>query len=272
MSEQVQQFRAVENILTAVMGEESARKLLSQSVFVISNGSNDIFAYFMRLASGQPVPTPGEFITSQLTAYESYITVSISLNNLSEFSSTREGMSINIMHVAADMYAGIIPPLSKEVWDYKHRCHRVLSSPKSTPHQPWRGLFRDYEQFCHHFPFRTCRALARPQLKSPWNQVLHRRHVRYDHACVRDPSRLQQAHFTEVEMACCGTGRYNAEDVCNIRSRVCQNRSNYLFWDLYHLTEAAAHLAADYLYHGDTTFVTPINFSQLVTILLNTEK
>ncbi|KAF9621490.1 hypothetical protein IFM89_021794 [Coptis chinensis] len=46
-------------------------------------------------------------------------------------------------------------------------------------------------------------------------------------------------------------------------AKLCSNRDEYLFWDLYHPTQAAAKLAARTLYEGGPEFVTPINFKEL---------
>ncbi|XP_030524036.1 GDSL esterase/lipase At1g71250-like [Rhodamnia argentea] len=69
-----------------------------------------------------------------------------------------------------------------------------------------------------------------------------------------------------IEEACCGSGLLDAEKPCYIADRpnLCPNRSKYLFWDLYHPTQYAAHLAAITLFTGDPSLVAPMNFSQLV--------
>ncbi|CAL5402329.1 unnamed protein product [Camellia sinensis] len=70
-------------------------------------------------------------------------------------------------------------------------------------------------------------------------------------------------HFKCVESACCGAGRLNAEILCNATANLCMNRKEYLFWDLYHVTQTASQLAAVMLYDGPPRFVTPITFRQL---------
>ncbi|KAK9164638.1 hypothetical protein Syun_005540 [Stephania yunnanensis] len=70
--------------------------------------------------------------------------------------------------------------------------------------------------------------------------------------------------LTELQSACCGGGKFNAQLECNRTAAVCGNRDKYLFWDQYHPTQAASALAAETLYDGTTEFVTPINFKQLV--------
>lgn len=69
--------------------------------------------------------------------------------------------------------------------------------------------------------------------------------------------------FTEVETACCGAGKFNGESFCEPKANLCLNREEYLFWDLFHPTQAASKLAALTLFGGPPRFVAPINFSQL---------
>ncbi|KAK2989651.1 hypothetical protein RJ640_026887 [Escallonia rubra] len=73
----------------------------------------------------------------------------------------------------------------------------------------------------------------------------------------------QYIDFKNVEAACCGSGRLNGEQPCTPKADLCLNRNEYLFWDLYHPTQAASKLAAITLYGGGPRFVTPINFAQL---------
>nr|CAB3487931.1 unnamed protein product [Digitaria exilis] len=73
-------------------------------------------------------------------------------------------------------------------------------------------------------------------------------------------------NFTVLDRACCGSGVFGA-DGCNSSAPLCQNRSNYLFWDDYHPSDAASGIAAKLIF-GDTTglFVHPINVQQLVEL------
>ncbi|OMO91962.1 hypothetical protein COLO4_17998 [Corchorus olitorius] len=73
----------------------------------------------------------------------------------------------------------------------------------------------------------------------------------------------QLFNFTDVKSACCGNGTLNAQAFCTPKAKLCPKRHKYLFWDLFHPTQAASKLAAFTLYGGGPQFVTPINFAQL---------
>lgn len=70
-------------------------------------------------------------------------------------------------------------------------------------------------------------------------------------------------NFENVDTACCGHGVLNAQGICNATANLCSDRRQYIFWDLFHPTHAAARLAANTLYGGPTLYVSPINFAQL---------
>ncbi|KAL6274168.1 hypothetical protein ACE6H2_024860 [Prunus campanulata] len=72
--------------------------------------------------------------------------------------------------------------------------------------------------------------------------------------------------FNEVRKACCGKGNFNAEKPCTPMAHVCKNRTDHLFWDQYHPTQAASYLAALAVYYGDHDLVVPMTFGQLALL------
>ena len=69
--------------------------------------------------------------------------------------------------------------------------------------------------------------------------------------------------FTVLDTACCGEGQFGASG-CNFSAPLCPSRSNHLFWDNYHPTEAVSQIAAKIIFGGNGTFVHPVNVQQLV--------
>lgn len=70
--------------------------------------------------------------------------------------------------------------------------------------------------------------------------------------------------FKDVKTACCGNHSQQGISDCKKGGYLCPNRDDYLFWDAFHPSHAAAKLAASVLVFGeDPEFVTPINFSTL---------
>uniref|UniRef100_A0ACD5ZDC5 Uncharacterized protein n=1 Tax=Avena sativa TaxID=4498 RepID=A0ACD5ZDC5_AVESA len=75
------------------------------------------------------------------------------------------------------------------------------------------------------------------------------------------------AGFKEVETACCGVGRFRAEDMCSHgNTTACTgNHNDYMFWDKLHGTQATyEHGVVAFFYGNGPEYADPINFSTLV--------
>lgn len=70
--------------------------------------------------------------------------------------------------------------------------------------------------------------------------------------------------FNETKAACCGLGRLRAAVPCTPVSDYCSNRSNHIFWDIYHPIQTTAHTFIDIIFSG--SHVTPITVQQLIAI------
>jgi phospholipase/lecithinase/hemolysin len=72
--------------------------------------------------------------------------------------------------------------------------------------------------------------------------------------------------FAEAKAACCGLGDMHAKIACTPLSAYCANRSDHVFWDFYHPTEATAQKLTDTAFDGSAPFIFPINIRQLSAI------
>ncbi|KAM0917006.1 hypothetical protein ACQ4PT_009834 [Festuca glaucescens] len=72
--------------------------------------------------------------------------------------------------------------------------------------------------------------------------------------------------FAEAKAACCGLGDLNAKIACTPISHYCSNRSDHVFWDFYHPTEATAQKLSSTAFDGSPPFIFLINIRQLSEI------
>ncbi|CAL9768592.1 unnamed protein product [Musa acuminata subsp. burmannicoides] len=73
------------------------------------------------------------------------------------------------------------------------------------------------------------------------------------------------AGFKYPNKACCGVGRSKGQVMClPLLPLECRNRSEYIFWDPYHATDALNAIAAKDAYQGILHLTFPINVEQLV--------
>ncbi|KAL9287047.1 GDSL esterase/lipase [Arabidopsis thaliana] len=73
--------------------------------------------------------------------------------------------------------------------------------------------------------------------------------------------------FESEKIPCCSlVGKVGGLIPCGPPSKVCMDRSKYVFWDPYHPTEAANIIIARRLLSGDTSDIYPINLWQLANL------
>ncbi|XP_021808586.1 GDSL esterase/lipase At4g16230-like isoform X3 [Prunus avium] len=71
--------------------------------------------------------------------------------------------------------------------------------------------------------------------------------------------------FENATSACCSfAGSRGGLVPCNPLSKICPDRSKYVFWDPYHLTDAANVIAVRHMMDGGLNYMSPMNFRQLV--------
>jgi hypothetical protein len=77
MSKQVEQFDALRCNISARISKEGADNVLSRSLFLLSTGGNDIFAFFS--ANSTPTPAQKQLFTAHLVSqYINHVKVHIS--------------------------------------------------------------------------------------------------------------------------------------------------------------------------------------------------
>ncbi|XBH95758.1 hypothetical protein VPH35_086270 [Triticum aestivum] len=72
--------------------------------------------------------------------------------------------------------------------------------------------------------------------------------------------------FTEAKAACCSLGDFNTKSACTPLSSYCANRSDHMFWDFYHPTEATTQMLTATAFDGSAPFIFPTNVRQLSAI------
>ncbi|KAI3718244.1 hypothetical protein L6452_19106 [Arctium lappa] len=223
LSEQIKQFETVRSNLTLVKGRGVAKNIISKSVFAVSVGSNDIFGYFESQSTVDPVV----FIGSLMTAYECHIE---SLYNLG----ARKFGIIGVPPI------GCCP--SQRIHNNTGGCLEIENTFAQIFHSSLDTLLRKL----------ACKLSGmKYALGNSYEMTIN---------VINHP---QLFNFAYVDRACCGEGWLNAEKPCTRKAKLCSNRNEYLFWDLFHPTQFASELAAKTLYNGGPQFVTPVNFAQL---------
>ncbi|KAM1006912.1 hypothetical protein COP1_003457 [Malus domestica] len=202
---------------------KGGRRVTEKSLFFISTGSNDLFGYYH---SNSSIPKE-EFLSSLELAYENHLKSLIDLG----------ARKFGIISVAP---IGCCP--SQRIHNTTGGCLEGLNELAVAFHARLDALMLKLGSECKDIKY---------ALGNAFEMTVN---------VIQNPFPF---NFTQLEAACCGAGKLNAESFCIPSAKLCSNRNNYLFWDLFHPTQAASKLAAVTLFNGGTQFVTPINFAQL---------
>ncbi|KAJ8513364.1 hypothetical protein OPV22_003798 [Ensete ventricosum] len=227
MTKQVQYFSTIRSNIMARIASEPTYRLLSKSIFLISSGGNDIFAYFTKNSSPNATEKV-QFIGALVSKYENHL---------------------KALYVLGARKFGIVdvPPIG------------CCPYPRSL--NPTGGCLDILNELS--VGFNKAVKLLMHRLGSALKGMKHSVGSSYAvvSGIIRNPAALG---YKEIKTACCGAGKFNGESGCTPNATYCSERHLYLFWDLLHPTHATSKLAGVAIYYGSQQFASPINFRQLV--------
>ncbi|MQM22509.1 hypothetical protein Taro_055562 [Colocasia esculenta] len=227
MNTQIEHFGGVVRRLHRRLGAPAADVFLSKSLFILSTGNNDMFGLFFRF--GVPNRTQAIQLTGLLA---------------SQFRAQLQALyklGARKFAVVGSSHIGCIPLLRN--LSLSGDCVEALNTLSQMFNQATKLLLHDLAS--------TSNGMAYSFLDS--YEVLS--------DITSQPSKYG---FKELQSACCGTGRFNAQTGCLPNATYCSNRRDHLFWDRVHPTQATYRVVAGIGYHGGPKFTVPMNMGQLV--------
>ncbi|XLU69051.1 hypothetical protein S245_028104 [Arachis hypogaea] len=72
--------------------------------------------------------------------------------------------------------------------------------------------------------------------------------------------------FVVTGRACCGVGSFQGRISCLPYSIPCRNRDQYVFWDVFHPSEAVNKILAQRAFNGSSSDCYPVNVSQMALL------
>ncbi|KAG5108408.1 hypothetical protein AAZX31_16G108200 [Glycine max] len=229
MADQIQQFATVHgNILQYL--NDTAEATINKSLFLISAGSNDIFDFLLYNVSKNPnfniTREVQEFFNLLRTTYHTH------LKNLHNLGARKFGILS-------------VPPVG---------CVPIVTN--GTGH-----CVNDINTLAALFHIEIGDVLENLSSEFPGMKYSLGNSYAITYDMINNPDPL---HLSNVTSACCGNETVIDGVPCGSDTQVCENRSQFLFWDQYHPTEHASRIAAHKLYSGGKEYVAPMNFSLLV--------
>ncbi|KAK4355236.1 hypothetical protein RND71_024207 [Anisodus tanguticus] len=231
-SQQVQFFSFVQQRLVKQLGSDGAMKQLSKSLFVIVIGSNDIINYF-KSDSKLPKATPPQQYVDQM--------VSILQSQLKKL----HGLGARKFVITAVGSVGCIPLLRYQSANNSGECSQQANFWADKYNQQLKSMLQGLKAELKDINY---------SFFDTYNLLLN---------VIQNPATYG---FSEVKAACCGFGRLGAKLPCTPLALFCSNRSNHVFWDRYHPTEAADRVIINTVFDGTNQYVFPLNVKQLIAL------
>ncbi|KAJ4980755.1 hypothetical protein NE237_031592 [Protea cynaroides] len=230
LDEQIDYYSTVYGDLVEQLGAAGTQKLLSKSLFGIVIGSNDMLGYFGSSSSLRQKMTPQQLLDLMV--------------------STLQGQLKRIFNLGARKFAFI-------------GVGAIGCCPSQRNLNKTGECNEEANYWSHTFNERVKALLQR--MKSENNDINYSLFDTYSMLLnfIQNPDAYG---FTEVKAACCGLGNLRAEVACLPISKYCSIRSDHVFWDLYHPTEAAYRIFVDNVFDGSQPYAYPINVKQLAAI------
>ncbi|KXG30790.1 hypothetical protein SORBI_3004G243500 [Sorghum bicolor] len=238
LTKQIEYFAATKSKMVANSGSGSSSsssvdELLSKSLFLISDGGNDMFAFLQRNGTASEVPSLYADLLSNYTRHVRAL----------------HGLGARRFGIVDVPPLGCVPSVRATSPDGgASRCVDAANALAKGFNDALRAALANLT---------ASGALpgARYSVGSSYSVVSH---------FTAHPA---AAGFREVASACCGGGRLNAQTGCTPNATYCSDRGEYLFWDGVHGTQATSKKGAVAIFSAPPQmgFAAPINFKQLVS-------
>lgn len=231
LAKQVEYFAATKSKMVENSGSSAfVDDLLSRSLFLISDGGNDLFAFLSQNRTASEAPS---FYADMLSNYTRHI------RTLYDLGARRLGI-VDVPPL------GCVPAVRVTSPDGETKCVDGANALARGFNDALRSLLANLT---------ASMPGLRYSVGSSYNLVSF---------FTAHPA---AAGFRDVTDACCGGGRLNAETGCTPNATYCADRNGYLFWDRVHGTQATSRKGAEALFYAPLKmgFAAPITFKQLVS-------
>ncbi|XP_025883773.2 GDSL esterase/lipase At5g45960-like isoform X1 [Solanum lycopersicum] len=210
LSKQVEYFKEYQEKIEAAIGKEQTKKLIKESLFIISIGSNDIIANY------KLYPFPSENYT--VSAYIDFL-----LQHAHNF--LKELLDEGARKIAM---AGL-PPLG---------CLPIVITLNSNDVFSKRNCIDSFNSIARDYNSKLQNKLNDMQnsFANLGSRIAYLEAYKSTMDIIQD-KKLYDFEF--VNIGCCGTGLLEFGLACNPMSNICPNSSKYYWWDSVHPTEKA---------------------------------
>ncbi|XWS18705.1 hypothetical protein CRYUN_Cryun32bG0067800 [Craigia yunnanensis] len=223
MDEQINNFAKTRQYIISSIGAPAAQGLLTQALYLIAIGANDIF-------SGEVSTSHDSYLDNLISKFKSQLTALYDLD-------ARKIMVTNAPMVGCT-------PFERDLHSSGDGCVDFLNELAKLYNIRLKSLLPELTTNLTGSTFVYVDAYAM------FEDILQN-YISYG--------------FENVKFACCQViGEHGGLVPCGSFSRVCPDRTKYVFWDPFHPTDSANLIMAKIVLDGDLNYVSPMNIRQLV--------
>ncbi|KAK7382932.1 hypothetical protein VNO78_28596 [Psophocarpus tetragonolobus] len=215
LSAQLQLFLNYITKLTAAVGQQPAAYIISNSLYLVSAGNNDIAITYYNLKLLQPFPLYVNFLIAGASNFIKSL-YELGARRVWMFSTLPLGCLPGGRTIAGGPLRICAPIVNIQAQTFNSQLSSLVNSIRST--------LPNYD-------------ISFVDVYTPLLNL------------INNP--LPQG-FTNVGEGCCGTSIFGASGLCNLLS-VCPVPSTYIFWDFAHPTERAYRFVVSSILHSHTT-------------------
>ncbi|XP_021757679.1 GDSL esterase/lipase At5g08460-like [Chenopodium quinoa] len=233
LAQQIQQATDTFQLFMMSMGEDAAVRLISDSIFYISIGTNDYIHFYLQNVSGiQSVYSPWSF------------------NHFLSTSLKQEIKNLHTAHVRKVVVMGIAPMgcAPHYLWRYRSKNGECI---------------QEINNMIMEFNF-----VMRYMIQELNKELSDSKIIFCDmYEGAMDIIQNHEHYGLQVTTdACCGLGRYRGWIMCLSPEMACNNASTHIWWDQFHPTAAVNSILADNIWSGlHSNMCYPMNMKDMLS-------
>ncbi|XP_076945929.1 GDSL esterase/lipase At4g16230-like [Bidens hawaiensis] len=235
MDAQLDNFANTRQDIITRIGESAAQDLFQRALFIINMGSNDFLDNYLTPILSKPeqeLVSPKEFVGVLIPRYKGQ------LKRLYDMGA-RKIMVTNVGSIGCIPYSRDINSSSAGI----DECVALPNDLANLFNKQLRGVLQDLNNSLKESTF------VYADVNRIFGDILHN---------------FKSYGFENADSACCRlAGKHGGIIPCGPPSKVCPDRSKYVFWDPYHLSEDANTIIAKRLIDGGIEEIYPMNLRTL---------
>ncbi|KAJ4722002.1 GDSL esterase/lipase [Melia azedarach] len=231
MDAQLDNFANTRQDIISNIGETAALELLQNALYSVSIGSNDFLDNYLLPIGEQKMVPPELFVTIMISRFREQLT---RLYNLG----ARKIVVANVGPIGCIPYQRDLNPVAGEnCASFSNQLAQLFNAELKSLLSELSTSLRD-SKFVYADVYRMVENIL---------------------------ENYRSYSFESPNSSCCqAAGPHGGLLPCGPSSKVCSDRSKYVFWDQYHPSDAANIIVAKRLLDGDSNDISPINIRQLV--------